>query len=57
LWAAELQLNLQKLPLRIQVAAIVIVIVMVIVNAGFAERFWEGDLASPDLVARLRRIS
>jgi len=42
---------LQKLPLRIQVAVIVIVI------AGFAERFRDGDLASPDLVARLRRIS
>jgi hypothetical protein len=51
LGAAELRLNLQKLPLRSQV------VVIVIVNAGFAERFREP--ASPDLVkvTRLRRIS
>ena len=44
--AADSQLNLQKLPWRLQVLAIVIVIVIVIViaivNAGFAERFREG---------------
>jgi len=38
--AADSQLNLQKLPWRLQV--LVIVIVIVIVNAGFAERSREG---------------
>jgi len=44
--AAELQPNLQKLPLRSQV----LVNVIVSVNAGFAGRFREG-------VTRLRRFS